>query len=84
MEKIELELDEAMMTRVRWLAKAHNCTIPQLIIKAIEYLSVAEVEKYPLLGGWEDEPEVVDEIMAEIMNDRAAHPLNQKLGQSIT
>jgi tetratricopeptide (TPR) repeat protein len=47
-------------------------------------LAVAEVEQYPLLGGWEDESEAVDEIMVEIMNDRAAHPLNQKLGQGIT
>ncbi|MEQ8998233.1 MAG: hypothetical protein RID53_17195 [Coleofasciculus sp. B1-GNL1-01] len=30
------------------------------------------------LGGWEDEPQVVGDIIAEIMSDRAAHPLNQK------
>ncbi|MEQ9553356.1 MAG: hypothetical protein RIM23_27495 [Coleofasciculus sp. G3-WIS-01] len=30
------------------------------------------------LGGWEDEPEIVDEMIAEIISDRAAHPLNQK------
>ncbi len=32
----------------------------------------------------EDEPEVVDEILEEIMKDRAAQALNQRFGQSTT
>lgn len=48
----------------------------------IEQLAVPPVLNYPLLGGWEDEAELVDEILADIMRDRAAHPLNQKFGKS--
>jgi len=29
-----------------------------------------------------DDPESVDEMLAEVMKDRAAHPLNQKFGWS--
>jgi hypothetical protein len=84
MEKIELELDEATRARVNWLSKVHNCTVQELIVEAVRQLAVAERDKYPLLGGWEDEAELVDEIMEEIMQNRAAHPLNQKFGQSTT
>ena len=82
--KIELDLDEATLARVNWLSKVHNCTKQALIVEAVRQMAVAEVDKYPLLGGWEDEPELVDEIMADIMRNRAAHPLNQRFEQSTT
>ncbi|MBD2186303.1 hypothetical protein H6S82_29495 [Planktothrix sp. FACHB-1355] len=84
MAKIELDIDEATLARVNWLSKVHNCTKDELIVEAVRQMAVAEVDKYPLLGGWEDEPELVDEIMGDIMKDRSAHPLNQKFGQSTT
>lgn len=84
MAKIELELDEKTLEKAHWMAKWHHCTLDELIAKAIEQFAVAEAPNYPLLGGWEDEAELVDEIMEEIMQNRAAHPLNQKFGQGTT
>jgi predicted transcriptional regulator len=72
------QLDEATLARIHWLSKVHNCTRAELIAEAVRQLAVAEVDKYPMLGGWEDEAELVDEIVADIMRDRAAHPLNQQ------
>ncbi|MBO1349045.1 MAG: hypothetical protein EBE86_017410 [Hormoscilla sp. GUM202] len=82
MEKIELELDERTLEKAQWMAKWHECSLAELVTKAIEKFAVTEAENYPLLGGWEDEAELVDEILADIMRDRAAHPLNQKFGWS--
>jgi hypothetical protein len=35
-----------------------------------------------LLGLFADEPDSVDAMLAEVMKDRAAHPLNQRFGES--
>lgn len=84
MEKIELQLDEKTLEKARWLAKSRHCDLSQLITYAIDKLAVTEADNYPLLGLYADEPELIDEILEEIMRDRAAHPLNQRFGQSIT
>ncbi len=84
MEKIELQLDEKTLEKARWLAKSRHSDLSQLITDAIDQLAVTEADNYPLLGLYADEPELIDEILEEIMRDRAAHPLNQRFGQSIT
>lgn len=67
------QLDEPTLARIHWLSKVHNCTIPELIAEAVRQLAVAEVDKYPMLGGWEDEAELVDEMIEDIMRKRAVH-----------
>lgn len=82
--KVEIELEE----RIYWLAKqmAHQSdrALSDLIAYAIEKLAETEPPEDRIMGGWADEPALVDEILADIMRDRAAHPLNQKFGQSTT
>ncbi|MCL1474817.1 hypothetical protein [Argonema antarcticum] len=82
MKKIEIELEEATLEKAQWMAKWHHCTLDELMGKAIDEFAVTEAPKYPFIGGWEDEPELVDQMMADIMRDRAAHPLNQRFGQN--
>jgi uncharacterized OsmC-like protein len=67
------QLDEATLARIHWLSKVHNCTMAELIAEAVRQLAVAEVDKYPMLGGWEDEAELVDEITEDIMRKRAVY-----------
>ncbi len=82
MAKIEIELDDETLVRAKEMAEKNHCTLQELLKVMIEQLAVPPVLNYPLLGGWEDEAELVDEILADIMRDRAAHPLNQKFGKS--
>lgn len=82
MTKIEIELDEQTLERAKELADKNHCTLQELLKVMIEQMAVPAVLNYPLLGGWEDEAELVDEILEDIMKDRAAHPLNQKFGKS--
>lgn len=67
------QLDEATLARIYWLSKVRNCTMAELIAEAVRQLAVADVDKYPMLGGWEDEAELVDEIVEDIIRKRAVH-----------
>jgi len=71
MAKIEIELDDKTLEKAQWMAKWHHCNLDELIAKALDSFAVAEAPNYPLLGGWADEPELVDDILADIMSDRA-------------
>ncbi|WP_445634783.1 CopG family transcriptional regulator [Nostoc sp. DSM 114161] len=84
MENIELQIDEKTLEKARALAKSRHCDLSELIAYAIEQLPMREPAKYPLLGLFADDPESVDEMLEEVMKDRAAHPLNQRFGQSTT
>jgi transcriptional regulator of met regulon len=75
-ETIKLQLDKQTLDRARWLAELRHSTLSELIAEAINKLAEAEPSKDRVLGMFSDEPEVVDEILEEIMSDRAAHPLN--------
>ena len=86
MEKIELQLDDQTLEKARWLAKFHHRDLSQLITYAIDQLAAAEPlaqtepPKDRLLGLFADDPESVDQMLEEVMKDRAAHPLNQRFG----
>ena len=72
METIELQLDKQTLDRARWLAELRHATLSELIVEAINKLAEAEPPKDRILGMFADEPEVIDEILEEIMSDRAA------------
>ncbi len=80
MEKIELQLDDKTLEKARWLAKSHHRDLSELIAYAINQLEVTDPPKDRLLGLFADDPESVDQMLEEVMKDRAAHPLNQRFG----
>ncbi len=84
MAKIELELEEATLALARLMANQRNCALPELIAEAIYKLAVAEPPKNRILGMFAERPESVEEMLAEVIKARAAHPLNQRFGQSTT
>ena len=84
MQKIELQLDDKTLEKARWLAKSHHRDLSELIAYAIDKLAVTEAANYPLLGLFADDPESVDQMLEEVMKDRAAHPLNQRFGKGTT
>ena len=82
--EIEIELQEPTYWRAKQMANQSDRTFSELIAYAIEKLADAEPPEDRILGGCEDEPELVDEILEDIMKNRAAHPLNQKVGKITT
>ena len=74
MAKIEIELDEETLVRAKEMAEKNHCTLQELLKVMIEQLAVPAVLNYPLLGGWEDEAELVDEMIEDIMRKRTVHP----------
>lgn len=82
--KIEIELEEPRYWLAKRMANQSDRTFSELIAYAIEKLAEAEPPKDRILGMFADDPESVDEMLAEVMKDRAAHPLNQRFGKSIT
>lgn len=75
--KVEIELDEKVFWLVKQMANQSDRTFSELVVYAIEKLAEAEPPKDRILGGWADEPEVVDELLVDMISDRAAHSLNQ-------
>ncbi|QLE58118.1 hypothetical protein [Nostoc sp. TCL26-01] len=84
MEKIELQIDATTLEKALALAKSRHCNLSELFAYAINQLAVIEPSKYPLLGLFADDPDSVDEMLEEVMKDRAAHPLNQRFEKSTT
>ncbi|GET41998.1 hypothetical protein [Microseira wollei] len=74
MAKIEIELDDETLVRAKEMAEKNHCTLQELLKVMLEQLAVPPVLNYPLLGGWEDEAELVDEMIEDIMRKRAVHP----------
>ena len=72
---MELKLDDVTLACIRWLSNACDCRDQAVVAKAIQKLAAAEAASYPLLGGWEEDAEVVDEILAEIAVNRETYPL---------
>ncbi|MGA9382733.1 MAG: hypothetical protein WBV73_28560 [Phormidium sp.] len=76
--KVEIELDEKVFWLVKQMANQSDRTFSELVVYAIEKLAEAEPPKDRILGGWSDEPEVVDELLADIISDRAVHSLKSE------
>jgi hypothetical protein len=75
MEKIELQLDQKTLEKAIALAKSHHCDLSELITYAIDQLTATEPEKDHLLGLFADDPDSVNEMLEEVMKDRAADRL---------
>ena len=75
---MELKLDNATLACLHWLSTARNCTAQEIVVEAIRKLAAAEVENYPLLGGWEEDAEVVDDMLAEVAANRTHQPIGTK------
>ncbi|GAA6619018.1 hypothetical protein [Scytonema sp. NUACC26] len=80
----KLELDDRTLNKALLLAKERHCDLSDLIARAIDQLVLAEAPKDRLIGLFADDPESVDEMLAEVMKDRAAHSLNQRFEKSTT
>jgi hypothetical protein len=70
MKKIEVEIDRATAIKLDWLSKLYNCSPQELLIKAIQQMATSQIDKYPLLGGWENETELIDKMLNDITIDR--------------
>lgn len=77
MVKIEVELDEQTLERAQKLAELRKCKLPEPIALTIEQLAKPEVAADRILGSWADEAELVEEVIEEIMQDRAKARLHR-------
>ena len=70
MEKIEVEVDRLTFERAKTLAIVNQSSLSELITHVIERLAEIQEKKDPLMGLYADVPEIVDEIVAEAMENR--------------
>ena len=80
MIKVEIQLDEKILTRALKVASFRQCTIEDLIKDIIEKFEVYEASKDQLLGMFADEPELIDQVIENTMEAREDHPLRQLNG----
>ncbi|WP_041238379.1 hypothetical protein [Gloeothece citriformis] len=70
MKKLEIELDETTYDKIEQLTKTHHCQVSDLIKAMVEQLTQAEIMKDSLIGKWSNDAEVVDQMIAEILQNR--------------
>ncbi|GCL37341.1 hypothetical protein SR1949_24490 [Sphaerospermopsis reniformis] len=70
MEQINLEIDRLTLERAKTLAMLNQSSVSELLTKVIARLAEIQEQKDPLMGLYDDIPEVVDEIVAEAMEKR--------------
>jgi hypothetical protein len=94
MAKIEFELDEQALKKLRRLAEARGWTLEQLIKELIGMQTTLEQrpreiaeESVPtgpredaFLAMFAEEPELIDQVTESAMKAREAHPLRQTGG----
>jgi hypothetical protein len=71
MERIELQIDERILQRVRRLAEAHHCSLDDLLRQLLEELPADKETKDTYLGMLSDEPELMDLVLGSAMKTRA-------------
>ena len=76
MVKIEVELDEQTLERAQKLAELRKCKLPELIALTIEQLAKPEVAADRILGSWANEAKLAEEVIEDIMQDRAKARFN--------
>lgn len=67
MKKLEIEIDAGTESQLFWLSKLYNCTPQELFIKAIQQMAKSEIDNYPLLGGWKNKSEIVDQMLDDFV-----------------
>jgi predicted transcriptional regulator len=70
MKTLKLEIDDETFERARQLAEKRHTTLEYLVGSYIRHLTEPAVAEDRVLGSMRDEPELVDEMMAEIMKER--------------
>jgi hypothetical protein len=67
---IEVQVDEETLERLQRLAKTRNVTLDAVIRAMVRMLDKEELVNDPLMGMFADEPELMDQIVADAMKDR--------------
>jgi hypothetical protein len=77
---VELQLDEQTYERIKRMATRRRSTVEALLKEVVEFLATAEATADPLLGMFEQEPDLVDAITASAMLARENDPLRLSNG----
>ena len=75
METILLTLDQQTLETAKQLASAKGCTLNELFVALVAEQPCRDAVDDRLLGFMSDQPELMDEIMADIYKSRESQPL---------
>lgn len=74
---VEVQLDERTLIRLKRMAESQRLTIETVLKDMIERFVEAETASDPVLGMFAQEPELMDAVMAAVMEARETDPLRQ-------
>ncbi|MFO7917335.1 MAG: hypothetical protein R6V13_04595 [Anaerolineae bacterium] len=77
---IEIELNERALARLRQMAENRNTTIERVLQDMVECVLESQASDDVVLGMFAQEPELIDEVVAEAMEARKSDPLRQHSG----
>lgn len=77
---IEIQLNERALARLKKIAEQKHVTIEKVLQDMIERLLEAQSSEDLVLGMFAQEPELMDDVVAEAMKARESDPLRQRDG----
>ncbi|MFP3896618.1 MAG: hypothetical protein ACLFV5_07275 [Anaerolineales bacterium] len=74
---IEIELNERALARLKKMAEEKDVSIKKALQDIIEHVLEAQVPDDPILGMFAQEPELMDDAVADAMKARGRDPFRQ-------
>ncbi len=75
MSQLQLELDDKILRRVKRLAAERGLTIEQFLAELVEQAAwLGEKASDKVLGLFSDEPDLMDEVIEDILQSREDQP----------
>jgi hypothetical protein len=77
---VEIELNERALARLKKIAEQKDVTIEKVLQDMVERALESQAAEDPILGMFAQEPELMDDVVAEAMKARESDPLRQRDG----
>ena len=76
MSRLQLDLDDEVLSRAERLALQRGITVEQLLLELLEQaITPAPIARDPILGLFSDEPDLMDQVAEDALRARENLPM---------
>jgi hypothetical protein len=77
---VEIELNDWALARLKKMAEERHVTVEKVLQEILQRSLESQAFEDPILGMFAQEPELMDDVVAEAMKARESDPLRQRDG----